>query len=479
MCGVVGIYGKKNKEVAQDLYDSLISIQHRGQDSCGIATYNGEFHMEKDLGLVQKVFNEKNVAHLHGNMGVGHVRYSTVGKGTKEDAQPFIVNSPYGILMAHNGNITNFDELKKELAEKDLRQVNSCCDVDVILNVFASELGKQKQGEFTGILSKALTNVYKRLEGSYSVVSYIAGKGFLAFRDPHGIKPLVWGKRGDEYIFASENAMFSMLDFKFLGDVRPGEFIFIDTKGKVYRKMIVKEKSYHCAFEYVYFARPDSTLDEISVYKARLRMGNRLADRLKPHLEKLKIDVVIPAPTTADVAALTLAYDIGVKFRHGLMKNNFIGRTFIMPGQENRKKSVRYKLSPIELEIKDKNVLLLDDSIVRGTTSKQIVELLRKFGAKKVYFAVCCPPLKFPCVYGIDMPTRQELIANHLSIEQVKKMINADFLIYQTLEDLISTLKKKKSDPKDFCTACFSGKYPTNISKQQLLKIEKARLKER
>lgn len=479
MCGIVGILGQKNREVAADLYDSLITIQHRGQDACGIATYNGQFYLERNIGLVQNVFNEDNIKNLKGNSGIAHVRYSTIGKGVKEDAQPFIVNNPYGIAMAHNGNITNFEELKKELAEKDLRQVNSCCDVDVVLNVFASELAKQKNGSFIQRLFKAASNVYERLEGSYSVIAFIAGKGFIAFRDPYGIKPLVWGKNGQQYIFASENSMFNMLDFKLMGDVRPGECVFIDNQKKIHRKIILKKKPFHCIFEYVYFARPDSTLDEVNVYKARLRMGNRLAERIRPFLKKLKIDVVIPAPMTADVAALTLAYDLGVKFRHGLLKNQFIGRTFIMAGQEKRKKSVRYKLAPIELEIKGKNVLLLDDSIVRGTTSRQIVDLLRKFGAKKIYFAVCCPPLKYPCVYGIDMPTRQELIANCLSVEQTRKKVGADFLIYQDLNDLLSTVKKRENDPKNFCTACFSGKYPTKISKKQLLKIEKIRLKER
>ena len=479
MCGIVGIYDSKNKEVAQDLYDSLITIQHRGQDACGIATYNGQFYLEKDLGLVQRVFDEKNIMRLKGNLGIAHVRYSTVGKGVKEDAQPFIVNSPYGIAMAHNGNITNFSELKEELAKKDLRQVNSCCDVEVVLNIFASELSKQKNGSFVKKIFGAVENLHQRIKGSYSVISIIANRGFVAFRDPHGIKPLVWGRKGKEFIFASENAMFDILGFELIGDVKPGECIFIDENRKIHRKIISQSKPYHCIFEYVYFARPDSLLDDVSVYKARLRMGNKLAEKLKPFLKKLKIDVVIPAPKTANVAALTLAYDIGVKCRHGLIENQFIGRTFIMPGQKNRQKSIRYKLSPIELEIKGKNVLLLDDSIVRGNTSKEIVNLLRKFGAKKVYFAVCSPPLRYPCVYGIDMPTRQELIAHRLTTEQIRKKIGADFLIYQDLDDLISTVKKRKSDPKNFCTACFSGQYPTKISQKELLKIEKERVEDK
>lgn len=479
MCGIIGIYAQKNKEVVQDLYDGLITIQHRGQDACGLSTYNGQFYLEKDLGLVKKVFDENNITRLKGNVGIGHVRYSTVGKGVKEDAQPFIVNSPYGISMAHNGNITNFLKLKKELFEKDLRQVNSSCDVDVVLNVFASELSKQKKGDQAGRIFNALENVFKRLEGSYSVIGFIANQGFFAFRDSRGIKPLVWGRRGKDFIFASENVMFELLDFELIGNVQPGECVFIDKNHKIHRKIISKKQPFHCLFEYVYFARPDSLLDDISVYKSRLRMGNRLAERLIPLIKKLKIDVVIPAPATANVAALTLAYDLGVKCRHGLIENRFIGRTFILPGQKSRKKSIRYKLSPIELEIKDKNILLLDDSIVRGNTSKEIVDILKKNGAKKVYFAVCSPPLKYPCVYGIDMPTRQELIGYRLSEEQIRKKIGADFLIYQKLDDLIGAVKKRKSDSKNFCTACFSGCYPTKISRQELLAIEKKRLKEK
>lgn len=479
MCGIVGVYRKGGGKVSQDLYDSLIALQHRGQDACGIVTYNRHFHLHKDLGLVRNVFNEESLFHLRGNIGIGHVRYSTVGSGTADDAQPFIVNIPYGIAMAHNGNITNFNELKKELSEKDLRHVNSGCDVDVILNVFASELAKQKTGKFADKIFKAVKGVFKRVEGSYSVVGIIADKGIIAFRDPHGIKPLVWGQKGSEYIFASENIMFSMLGFKYLGDVQPGECIFINKNRKVYHKIILKKKHCPCIFEYVYFARPDALINNISVYKARLRMGNKLSKRLLPLMKKLKIDVIIPAPSTSNTAALTLAYDLGVKYREGLIKNQFIGRTFIMPAQEVRKRSVRYKLSPVKSEIKGKNVLLLDDSVVRGNTSKEIIKLLKECGAKKVYFAVCSPPLKYPCVYGIDMPTRQEFIANELSVKEIMKKIGADFLIYQDLKDLIDSVQKGNPDIKDFCTACFSGKYPTGISKEKLLDLEKERIKVR
>jgi len=477
MCGVVGIFGKKDTRASLELYDSLIALQHRGQDSAGITTYNEGFHLHKDLGLVRNVFNEQSLFRLKGNMGIGHVRYSTVGDGTANDAQPFLASSPYGIAIAHNGNVTNFKELKKELLEKDLRQTNSGCDVEVILNVFASELAQQKSGDFKENVFKAVEAVHQRVQGSYAVVAIIAGKGMVAFRDPRGIKPLVIGRRGDEYIFASENVMFTLLGFEYQGDVKSGECVFVDLEKKLHRKVITKEIHCPCIFEHIYFARADALIDNISVYKSRLRMGNKLAERIKPLLKKLKIDVVVPAPSTSNTAALTLAYDLGVKYREGLIKNNFIGRTFIMENQEIRKKSVKYKLSPVELEIKDKNVLLLDDSIVRGNTSREIVKLLKEAGAKKVYFAVAAPPIKFPCVYGIDMPTRQELIAhNKETIEDIRKEIGADFLIYQELDDLIDAVQEGNPEVKNYCTACFSGKYPTDISQEELLKLEEDRI---
>ena len=477
MCGVVGIFGKNDTKVVQSLYDSLISLQHRGQDSAGIVTYDSHFHLYKGLGLVSYVFQEENVQHLTGNIGLGHVRYSTVGDGTANDAQPFIVNTPYPIAMVHNGNVTNLEELKKELAEKDLRPLKSGCDVEAILNVFASELSKQKSGDFAEKVFQAVSKVYDRVHGSYSVVAFIDGYGMLAFRDPYGIKPLVLGKKGDEYILASENVMFSLLGFENLKDIAPGECIFIDAKKKVHRKTIKANGTCPCIFEYVYFARPDALINDISVYKSRLRMGNKLSQRLKPLLKKLKVDVVIPAPSTSSTAALTLAYDLGIKYREGLIKNHFIGRTFIMPCQESRKRALLKKLSPVNLEIRGKNVLLLDDSIVRGNTSLEIIKMLRKAGAKKVYFIVACPPIKFPCVYGIDMPTHQELIGHNMeSIEEIRKEIGADFLMYQDLKDLVDAVQEGNPKIKNFCTACFSGKYPTDISAEKLLKLEKDRL---
>ena len=477
MCGVVGIFGKTETRASLELYDSLISLQHRGQDSAGIVTYNEGFHLHKDLGLVRNVFNEQSLSRLKGNIGIGHVRYSTVGDGTANDVQPFLASSPYGIAMVHNGNVTNFKELKKELAEKDLRQTNSGCDVEVILNVFASSLAKQKEGDFKEKVFKAVEEVHQRVQGSYSVVAIIAGKGMVAFRDPRGIKPLVIGKRGEEYIIASENVMFTMLGFEHQGDVQSGECIFVDSEGELYRKLITKETHCPCIFEHIYFARADALIDNISVYKSRLRMGNKLAEKIKPMMNELKIDVVIPAPSTSNTAALTLAYDLGVKYREGLIKNHFIGRTFIMENQEIRKKSVKYKLSPVELEVKGKNVLLLDDSIVRGNTSQEIVKLLKDCGAQKVYFAVAAPPIKFPCVYGIDMPTREELIAHSKeTTEEIRKEIGADLLIYQELDDLIDCVQEGNPEVRECCTACFSGKYPTDISQQELLDLEEDRL---
>jgi amidophosphoribosyltransferase len=474
MCGIMGIIG--HKEVVGGLYDGLINLQHRGQDTAGIVTYNRQFHIKKGKGLVRDVFDEKNTARLVGNIGIGHVRYPTAGGGMKEDAQPFMVNSPYGIALAHNGNIFNYKELKEKLFKDDLRHVNSDCDAEVILNVFASSLSaqKRKKGNFEEKVFNAVGEVFKRVKGGYSVVALIAGKGMIAFRDPWGIKPLVWGERkGDfrsEYIFASENTMFNSLNFESLGDVKPGEAIFVNNKAKVYKKEIAKKPHKPCIFEYVYFARPDAMLNKISVYKSRLRMGENLAKKIKPLLKKLKVDVVIPAPTTANTSALALAFDIGVKYREGLVLNRFIGRTFIMPGQKSRKKSVRNKLSPVDLEIKGKNVMIVDDSIVRGNTSRQIVDLVRQRGAKKVYFVSASPPLRYPCVYGIDMPSRQEFLANNLTLEQIRKSLNVDYLLYQTLDDLIEAVTRKgKHDIKQPCSACFDGKYPTGDVGEEVL----------
>lgn len=470
MCGFFGLYGADKKNVASEVYDALITLQHRGHDACGILTHdqNG-FHWKKGLGFVRDVFHQGAMKHLPGNMGIGHIRYSTVGNGDSKDAQPFYVPEPYGIAMAHNGNLSNYAQLRKELFERDLFQVNSGCDVEVILAVFAKELLKQVNNRNREPLPqkifKAVERVYQRCHGAYSVVGMIAGQGMFAFRDPYGIRPMVFGQRGNgknkEYCFTSESIMFYMMGFDYIRDVGAGECIFIDKNKKIHAKQVVKGKLTPCIFEYIYFARPDSLQNNVSVYKARLRMGELLGRRLKPMQKKLKIDVVIPAPSTSNTAALGLAHELGVKYREGLVKNNFIGRTFIMPGQEKRIKSVKTKLNPQPLEIKRKNVLLVDDSIVRGNTGKQIVRMLRDAGARKVYFASASAPVISPCLYGVDVPTRQELIANHMKVEEIRKYLGADFLIYQTVEDMLKSVRVPKAIAKNFCAACFTGIYPT------------------
>ena len=486
MCGIFGIYSKDDKyHVSQDVYDGLITLQHRGHDACGICTYDQRFHLKKGKGFVRDVFDDKNMKRLKGPVGIGHIRYATVGSNGVEDAQPFITHAPYGISMAHNGNLTNYTALKNELRKKDLREIDSGCDVEVILAVFAEELMKHKnKGSMQNQVFKAVQGVYKRCKGAYSVVGFIAGHGMFGFRDPYGIRPMVYGSRGKgmkkDYVFASESVMFNMMDIDYVEDVPPGSCIFIDEKRKVHKKQVAVNKHRPCIFEYIYFARPDSIENNISVYKARLRMGEMLARRIKDMDEELKIDVVIPAPSTSNTAALACAHDLGVKYREGLVKNHFIGRTFIMPGQGKREKNVKYKLNPQPLEIKRKNVLLIDDSIVRGTTSKQIIEMLRNAGAKKVYFAIASPPVVGPCPYGIDMPTFNELIASKKSIKQIEKHIGADLLIYQTLEDLEEAVWVKKAKFKKFCTGCLSRKYPTpEVNLSTLKRIEKERIEEK
>ncbi|MFH1781467.1 MAG: amidophosphoribosyltransferase, partial [Patescibacteria group bacterium] len=451
MCGVFGIYSKDdNYHVSQEIYDGLITLQHRGHDACGICTYNSRFHLKKGKGFVRDVFDNRNMRRLTGPVGIGHIRYATVGAGGVEDAQPFITHSPYGISMVHNGNLTNYTALKAELFKKDLRVIDSGCDVEVILAVFSEEMRKHKKnGSIQSQVYKAVQGVFKRCKGAYSVVGFIAGHGMFAFRDPYGIRPLIYGSRGKgkkrDYVFASESVMFNMLGVDYIDDVEPGECIFIDKNRELHKKQVSPSKSHPCIFEYIYFARPDSIENNISVYKARLRMGEMLAQRIKSLDEELDIDVVIPAPSTSNTAALACAHELGVKYREGLVKNHFIGRTFIMPGQGRRQKSVKYKLNPQPLEIKRKNILLIDDSIVRGNTSREIIKMLREAGARKVYFAIASPPVIGTCPYGIDMPTFAELIASKKSIKEIEKQIGADLLIYQTLEDLKKAVWVKKA----------------------------------
>ncbi|MCX6785747.1 MAG: amidophosphoribosyltransferase [Candidatus Komeilibacteria bacterium] len=483
MCGITGIIG--NGSVSTEIYESLLALQHRGQDSAGMTTYSDRFHSKKGLGLVREVFHLEDMVNLKGNMGIGQVRYPTVGGGTAEEVQPFVVSSPYGIAMAHNGNVFNFWELKKELFEKDSRQINSNNDVELILNVFAYELSRFCHKEFFDSICLAVRSVHQRVKGAYSVVAIIAGKGMIAFRDPHGIRPLVWGQRKNsfktEHIFASENTMFEVLDFEFNRDLEPGEAVFIDLNGEVHSKRVTEKEFRPCIFEYVYFARPDAFLNGVSVYRSRLRMGQNLASKIKRVHPDLPIDVVIPAPESANTAALACAHELGVRYTQGLVKNHFIGRTFIMPGQEVRQKANRYKLSVIDFEVEGKNVLVVDDSIVRGNVSRHIVNLMRKHGAKKVYFASASPALKWPDLYGIDLPTRDEYIAFDRTEDEVRQYIGADVLIYQDLEDLIEAVTRrgelKFTRPH---TAYFDGDYPTgDVTEEVLAEVERQRKDER
>ncbi len=478
MCGILGLM--ENHPVAQEIYDGLIVLQHRGQDSAGIMTYNDHFNLKKGNGLVRDVFHTKNMIRLTGSVGIGHVRYPTAGNYKAAEAQPFYVNSPFGIALIHNGNLTNYEELKKEVIGSDLRYLNTSSDSELLLNILARALHMAKKNVMTHAdIFKAMETVFRRLKGSYSVIAMIAGHGLLAFRDPYGIRPLCFGKRETggimpEYAFASESVAIDTLDFTFDSDVQPGEAVFIDMKRKLHRKQIVPKKWAPCIFEHVYLARPDSILDNVSVYKARMRMGVSLAKKIKK--AGLKIDVVVPVPDSARSAALSLASELGVPYREGLVKNRYIGRTFIMPGQDVRKKSIRYKLNPIKLELNKRNVLLVDDSIVRGNTSKKIIDMIRGAGARKVFFASCAPPLVSPCVYGVDMPSKKEFVANDLKTEEVCKSIGADKLFYQDSADLIDSARKGNPTITNFCHACMCGKYPTgDITKEMLDKAELAR----
>ncbi len=470
MCGIVGIIGKE--QAINKIYPALIALQHRGQDAAGAATFEQGFHIKKGNGLVLNVFNPKNLERLKGNIGIGHVRYPTIGAGGAEDAQPFIITTPFGIALAHNGNLVNFFDLKKHLIENELRYLNSNCDAEAILNLLSIELGKMNLRDLESEkLFKALSRVYKKLIGSFAIVSVIAKKGFLAFRDKHGIKPLVFGKNNKGYCFASESVALDLLGYKNMTDVQPGEAIFIDTKGNFYKTQIAKGRKTTCIFEYVYFARPDSIIDGIGVYEARLRLGKELGRECMK--QNIRPDVVIPIPDTARGAAQTLAEVMNIKYREGLIKNRYIYRTFIMPTQFERMEAVRLKLNPIKSEIENKRVLLVDDSIVRGNTSKEIIALVRSVGAKEVYYAVYSPPLRFPCVYGIDMQTRGEFIARDKSVEEIKKSVGADALIYQTIKGLIRGVG---AGAKGFCTACFTGSYPTEIPPLLMERIEADRM---
>ncbi|SEJ29300.1 amidophosphoribosyltransferase [Azotobacter beijerinckii] len=481
MCGIVGIVGKSN--VNQALYDALTVLQHRGQDAAGIVTcHEGRLFLRKDNGLVRDVFQQRHMQRLIGHMGIGHVRYPTAGSSSSAEAQPFYVNSPYGITLAHNGNLTNVDQLSREIYESDLRHVNTSSDSEVLLNVFAHELavrGKLQPTEED--VFAAVSGVHRRCRGGYAVVAMITGYGIVGFRDPNAIRPIVFGQRqtdeGVEYMIASESVALDVLGFSLIRDLAPGEAVYITEHGKLFTRQCADNPKYSpCIFEHVYLARSDSFMDGVSIYKARLRMGEKLAEKILRERAEHDIDVIIPIPDTSRTAALELANHLGVKFREGFVKNRYIGRTFIMPGQAARKKSVRQKLNAIDLEFRGKNVMLVDDSIVRGTTCKQIIQMAREAGAKKVYFCSAAPAVRYPNVYGIDMPTAHELIAHGRSTEEVAELIGADWLVYQELSDLIDAVGGGKVKIDNFDCAVFDGKYVTgDIDEAYLERIEKAR----
>jgi len=479
MCGFIGVIGAPG--AVREIYDGLVAVQHRGQDAAGIITYDGDrFHLKKGEGLVRDIFTAANVARLKGDLALGHVRYPTVGGGGGEDAQPFTVNYPFGIAMAHNGNVANYDDLRGDLENDSLRVLYSGCDVEVILNVFAGALAAAADGVFSlDAYHAAVKEVYRTVRGAYSVVGFVAGHGLFAFRDPFGIKPIAFGRRktGDRYAYAvaSESVVLSTIDYEVLPWGSPGEALFIDLAGHVSMTKVAEPNHHPCVFEFVYFARPDSYLEGISVYESRIRMGERLAAVFRD--EGHTADVVIPIPDSARTAALAMAQRLDIPYREGLVKNRYVGRTFIMPSDDERKRSLRHKLNAIGGEFRGKDVLLVDDSIVRGNTSKQIVQLARQAGAKRVLFASMSPPLVHPCVYGIDMSTRREFIARDRTPAEVAREIGADAVIYQTLDDLVGAVTEREPRITHMCTACFSGRYPTgDITPKMLLQIEDARI---
>ncbi|MBP0132528.1 MAG: amidophosphoribosyltransferase [Nitrosospira sp.] len=482
MCGILGVVAQSPAN--QLLYDGLLVLQHRGQDAAGIVTAQGNtFHMQKGGGLVRDVFRTRNMRALAGNMGIAHVRYPTAGSAeSTAEAQPFYVNSPFGIVLGHNGNLTNAAQLNQELFREDLRHVNTNSDSEVLLNVLAHELQRSTKNHQLdpAAIFAAVAGVHQRCRGAYAVVAMIAGYGLLAFRDPYGIRPLVFGsadtEQGTEYLVASESVALDTLGFKLIRDIAPGEAVFIDEGGNFYSKQCAANPTLNpCIFEYVYLARPDSVMDGISVYETRLNMGESLADKITKDMHHLDIDVVIPIPDSSRPSALQLANRLGLNFREGFVKNRYIGRTFIMPGQQQRRKSVRQKLNAMGVEFRGKNVLLVDDSIVRGTTSREIVQMAQEAGANKVYFASAAPPVRFPNVYGIDMPTRQELIATGRNDDDICREIGADHLIYQDLESLKRDVSRANPMVTQYETSCFDGQYITGDVTAEYLSIIEAR----
>ncbi len=481
MCGIVGILAKG--PVNQALYDGLIVLQHRGQDAAGIITSDGQrVYLRKDNGLVRDVFQAHHMVALRGTMGIGHVRYPTAGCASSAEAQPFYVNSPFGLAIAHNGNLTNAAELREELFRDDQRHINTDSDSEVLLNIFAHELHAVAGIRLTPEhIFRAVAAVHRRCRGAYAAVIMISGFGIVAFRDPYGIRPIVYGRHatpeGLEHMIASESVALDVLGYKLVRDVRAGEALFIDMDGNLHAQQCAQNPVQSpCIFEHVYMARPDSIIDGISVYKARLRMGEKLAYKLLREWPDHDIDVVIPIPDTSRAAALEMAKELDVKYREGFIKNRYIGRTFIMPGQAQRARSVRQKLNAIDLEFRGKNVLLVDDSIVRGTTSRQIIQMAREAGATKVYFASAAPPVRYPNVYGIDMPSIHELVATGRSATEVAAEIGADRVIYQDLEDLIAAAREGNPEIRQFDTSCFDGVYVTgDVGREYLAAIERIR----
>lgn len=480
MCGIVGLLAKQT--VNQAIYDALTVLQHRGQDAAGMMTWSeGRFLLRKSNGLVRDVFHTRHMARLKGNLGIGHVRYPTAGSSSEAESQPFYVNSPYGICLAHNGNLTNSEQLKQELFSSDLRHINTSSDSEVLLNVFAHELGKQGPHLAPGDVFDAVRRVHRRCQGGYAAVAMINGVGLVAFRDPHGIRPVVFGTRdegsGQDVMIASESVALDVGGFELHRDLAPGEAIFVDMEGHIHTQQCADApRLAPCIFEHVYLARPDSILDGAYVYGTRMQMGRKLGDLIRSEWPEHDIDVVIPIPDTSRTSALELAQHLGVTYREGFMKNRYIGRTFIMPGQTQRKKSVRQKLNAIGIEFQGKNVLLVDDSIVRGTTCKQIIQMAREAGANKVYFASAAPPVRYPNVYGIDMPAASELIAHGRSEAEVGELIGADRIFYQNLDDLKAACRDVNPTLDAFDCSVFDGRYVTgDIDEAYLSALEASR----
>lgn len=469
MCGIVGVMGRS--PVNQLIYDSLLLLQHRGQDAAGIATAHDHFFsMHKAHGLVRDVFRTRNMRSLQGNCGLGHVRYPAADNSTSVDeAQPFYVNAPFGITFVHNGNLTNWRELRESLFRHDRRHINTNSDSEVLLNVFAHELQQASSGGSLDpqAVFQAVAAVHRRARGAYAVIAHISSFGMVAFRDPHGIRPLCLGRHdtdaGPEWMLASESVALTGNGFGLVRDIAPGEAVVLTLDGSLSQQQCFPQPARHapCIFEYVYFARPDSVMDGISIYGARLHMGEYLADRVARSLRLGELDVVMPIPDSSRPSAMQLASHLGLNYREGFIKNRYIGRTFIMPGQAVRKKSVRQKLSAIDMEFRGKNVLLVDDSIVRGTTSREIVEMARAAGANKVWFASAAPPVRYPNVYGIDMPSQSDLIAHGRDTEQIAHEIGADGLVYQDLQELEQSLRDLNPAIRDFESSCFNGRYIT------------------